>query len=758
MDGEAAAARVLVADLDGTLLGGSTCERRRLLEVLERHPDIVVVFATGRSLDSVRALLRDDALVPSPRWIIGDVGASVIDGASMTRLDALEKRLRAGWPGTERVRVALRRFPRLVYQEHVPQDGRCSFYLAPEDLTVDLKAAVRALGCSWSYANDRYFDVLPARAGKGQALRLLGDRLGWHRRALLVAGDSRNDLSLFHLGTSAVLVGNAESALVSGVSARTGLYQSPLPGAAAVLEAMGRLGWLKRRSVVIGYHRPPVRWHEGRWQTPASPNGILPTLQAALADERLDAVWAAAHVGDGPLPEPPATIPGGLPLSLLAVSPQRWAGYFHRVCKETLWPALVSQPHLIEDRPESWADYEAVNAAFARHISSLAAPGATVWLHDYNLWLVSGILKAHRPDVTVGLFHHTPFPHPDVFHRIPAAGQLRDSLRQLDWAGFHTPDCADNFRYLLGGTSGPVPRIGVHPLGIDDHAVAALARTRRPRGADDAVQLVLSVERLDYAKAPVHKIRALANLFHHHPRLQRRVRYRLICPPPEAGIRAYDSTRTELERSVIELNGRYGTSSWQPVDYIPHNLGFAEVVDHYLAADVFWVASLADGMNLTAQEYIVARSAAGRPGVLVLSRHAGVARHLAAAALLTDPYDQADLERTMYRALTMTGEQRTAHMDNLANLLHFPAPVQWARSVITAIRTRPDDYGEGKGSGRPGAPGSGDHTSSSGCSTGRSATAASTTDRSAPRAKPALQRARGTLYPTFSPDATPRAP
>ncbi|MEU9236056.1 trehalose-6-phosphate synthase [Streptomyces subrutilus] len=703
MGEEKAAARVLVADLDGTLLGGSASDRRRLREALERHPDIVVVFATGRSLDSVQELLRDDALAPRPDWIIGDVGASVVSGARMTRLGALENRLRAGWPGTERVRAALRRFSRLVYQEHVPQEGRCSYYLAPEDLTEDLKAAVRALGCSWSYAGDRYFDVLPAGAGKGQALRLLGRMLGWDRRALLVAGDSRNDLSLFHLVTRAVLVGNAESALVSAVPARTGLYQSCLPGAAAVLEAMERQGWLDRRSVVIGYHRPPVRWHEGRWQTPASPNGILPTLQAALVDERLDAVWAAAHVGDAPLPDPPATATGNLPLSLLALSPKRWSGYFHRVCKETLWPALVSQPHLIEDRPESWADYEAVNAAFARHISSLAAPGATVWLHDYNLWLVSGILKAHRPDVTVGLFHHTPFPHPEVFHRIPAAEQLRDSLGQLDWAGFHTHDCADNFRQLLlGGTSGLLPRIGVHPLGIDHQAVAALARTRRPRNADETVQLVLSVERLDYAKAPVHKIRTLANLLHHHPNLQRRMRYRLICPPPESGIRAYDATRTELERSIAELNDRYGTSDWQPVDYIPHNLSFAEVVDHYLAADIFWVASLADGMNLTAQEYVTTRSTARQPGVLVLSRYAGVAQHLATAALLTDPYDQDDLEQTLHMALTMTGDQRTAHMDNLAKLMQFPGPLQWARSVITAIRAEPEGYGD-EGNGRSGA-------------------------------------------------------
>ncbi|NUK09272.1 trehalose-6-phosphate synthase [Streptomyces lunaelactis] len=683
-------ARVLVTDLDGTLLGGDGHDRRRLRDVLNRHPDITVVFATGRSLASVQALLRDDPLVPSPRWIIADVGASVIEAIRMVHLEDIQGKLRAGWPGAHRVRAALQQFPQLVYQEGVPQEGRCSFYLNPEGLSDDLKATVKALGCSWSYASGRYFDVLPARASKGRALRLLGRRLGWPRQAMLVAGDSLNDLSLFSQGTHAVVVANAEPALAAGVPPSKQVHHSALDGAAAVLEGMERLGWLVRRSVVVGYHRPPVRWLDGGWRPPSSPNGILPTLQAALTDERLDAVWAAAYIGEAPPAAEPMTAVDGLPLSLLPLRAERWAGYFHRVCKETLWPALMSQPGLIQDRPAHWADYEEVNAAFARHIGSLAAQGGTVWLHDYNLWLVPAVLRAQRPDLAIGLFHHTPFPQPDVFSRIPAAGQLLDSLACLDWAGFHTADCADNFRRLLAGTAGPTPRVGVHPLGIDRHAVADLARTRpQPRQGKDCSQLVLSVERLDYAKAPVHKIRALDALLAGSPGLRGRVRYRLVCPPPEVGIRAYDSTRSELENAISRINDRWGTHGWEPVDYIPRNLDFPEVVDHYLAADVFWVTSLADGMNLTAQEYITACHAINRPGVLILSRHAGVAQHLGTAALLTDPLRPQDLVDTLRAALAMTVHERAAHITRLEGRLNTPPPAEWAHTVIAAIRGLP---------------------------------------------------------------------
>ncbi|MFB7502006.1 trehalose-6-phosphate synthase [Streptomyces broussonetiae] len=701
LDPSHAAARVLVTDLDGTLLAGDARARRRLRHLLDLHPCITVVFATGRSVHSVRKVLAGDPLVPVPRWIIADVGASVVDAADGSRVDALQQRLRAGWPGADRVRRALEGFPGLVHQDGVVQDGRCSFYLAPEHLTTDLKAAVAALGCSWTYSARRYFDVLPAPAGKGPAVRELARMLDWPLCSLLVAGDSLNDLSLFDLGAHGVVMGNAEPGLTARVPLCAGVHRPALDGAAAILSALEDLGWISRPSrVVVGYHRPPLRWARGGWQPPVSPNGILPTLAAAL-DPRVcdeDAVWAAALVTDpdtAPAPTPQTAFtrcscpapPTALSLALLPVASATWAGYFHGACKETLWPALVSAPHLIRHEPRHWTDFEQINTAFSDHIDAHAAHGATVWLHDYNLWLVPGLLKPRRPDVTIGIFHHTPFPAPDTFRRLPAADQLRTSLTHLDWAGFHTTADADNFRRLLAGTARP-PRTAVHPLGIDHQAVQACARARsrttdrRPRAGG---QTVLSVERLDYAKAPVHKIRALAALFERAPQFLGRVSFRLVCPPPEPGIRAYEATRNELERAIADLNSRWGGPAWRPVDYVPRTLPFERIVDHYLAADVFWVTSLADGMNLTAQEYIACRTAAGRSGVLVLSRHTGLAAHLGEAALLTDPETPDDLVGTLHQALTMTPRQRRLHTARLTARLTAAPPADWARTILKEI-------------------------------------------------------------------------
>ncbi|MFI9045559.1 trehalose-6-phosphate synthase [Streptomyces sp. NPDC053427] len=679
--------RVLVTDLDGTLLGGDRCDRRRLREALARHPEITLVFATGRGLPSVEGILARDPLVPRPRWIIADVGASVVDATDMSRLDVLQNQLRMGWPGEERVRAALQRFPELVHQDGVAQDGRCSFYLEPELLSEEIGAAVAELGCGWTYSADRYFDVLPAAASKGNALALLAGKLQWPMAAVLVAGDSLNDLSLFRLGAHGVIMGDAEPALRKRLPPESPVHRPGRRGAGAILSALEHLGWVEPTfSTVIGYHRPPVRWADGSWQQPVSPNGILPSLQGLFqgGTDSLDAIWTAALVDDFSS-TPPGPHHTGLPLAFLPVTPAHWTGYFHRACKETLWPALMSRPDLIRHDPSAWADYEWVNAAFADHIAAHADRGATVWLHDYNLWLVPGILRAARPDLRLGLFHHTPFPAPEVFARIPTAERIRTSLACLDWAGFHTAGYADHFRHALAGARRP-PRVGVHPLPIDRPTVETLARARPPRRREDGSILVLSVERLDYAKAPLQKVQALATLLAQRPDLRGRLRFRLVCPPPEPGIRAYDTTRTRLENAVTELNRTWRTGGWEPVDYIPRALPFAEVVDHYLAADVFWVTSLADGMNLTAKEFIAAQSAAGRGGILILSRHTGAAAQFAPAAFLTDPHSAQDLVDTLDRALSTSPGHRSDHITRLAGLLDDHTPVQWARRIITAIR------------------------------------------------------------------------
>jgi trehalose-6-phosphate synthase/hydroxymethylpyrimidine pyrophosphatase-like HAD family hydrolase len=678
--------KVLAADLDGTLLGGDATDRWRLHAALARHPEVTIVFATGRGLPAVREALRDP-LLSRPRWIIADIGATVLDGADLSPVEPLQSQLRAGWPGAQRVRAALGRFPALKYQHDVAQDGRCSFYLHPEQLTANITDAVAALGCRWIYSADRYFDVLPRGACKGSALSALAQQQGWPLDTILVAGDSLNDLSLFTLGAHGVIVGNAEPALTSAVPAQDTVYRPAQPGAAGVLQALQSLGWVQTRyPLVIGYHRPPVSWTPERgWQKPTSPNGILPTLNHIFTND-LDAIWVAGGIID--TEEQLAHLNEhntGIPLSFVPLTRYQWSGYFHRTCKETLWPILMSQPERMRFDPAAWTHYRRVNERFAHHIAKTAEPKATVWLHDYNLWLVPGLLRTARPDVKVGLFHHTPFPPPEAFAALPTALEIRASLRCLDWAGFHTATFAQRFRHTVGETPRP-PRIGVHPLGIDRKAIETLAQSRAPHIRSVTRPLVVSIERLDYAKAPLEKVEAIATLLARHPELCGHLQFRLVCAPPEPGITAYDPTKQALEQRITQINQSWSVAGWQPIEYLPRTLPLTEVIDSYLAADVFWVTSLQDGMNLTAKEFIAAQAAVAGSGVLVLSRHTGAAEQLGTAALLTDPRSSEDLIDTLMLALVLPLQERRARLRCLADLVGHHPPSTWASHIIAAIQ------------------------------------------------------------------------
>ncbi|MFE2875117.1 HAD family hydrolase [Streptomyces roseus] len=170
--------------------------------------------------------------------------------------------------------------------------------------------------------------------------------LHWPQRDLLVAGDSLNDLSLFRLGAQGAVVGNAEPALGAQVAGDPLVHRPAPEGAAAVLNALERLGWVRSpRRVVIGYHRPPWQRYEGRWRPPASPHGILPTPVSALEADTgdLDAVPAAATNEDAAVA---ATPPGTVPEAALAAGRPVGRGLQPRLRGDSVArPDLPAAPH-----------------------------------------------------------------------------------------------------------------------------------------------------------------------------------------------------------------------------------------------------------------------------------------------------------------------------------------------------------------------------------------------------------------------------
>jgi glucosylglycerol-phosphate synthase len=472
---------ILATDLDGTFLGGNEAGRRELYDLLRADPDATLIFVTGRGIGSILPLLDDDS-IPTPHFIIADVGATVVDGGNLAPVEPVQAPIEAAWPGRDRVMEALQPFDFLVYQE-VPQARRCSFLLAEERRIEEIRHVVEdELGCDVLFSAGQYLDVLPRGVSKGSTLLALLEHTGLDHERVVVAGDTLNDLSLFETGLKGIVVGEAEAALSRRVEAIGGAaYLAEAAGGGGIVEGLVHHGFLGQagadaargapaageggagrvdpasqdRQLVMVYHRLPFETvqRDGRLvrRSPKSPNGIIPTLLGFFRGGRsgLWVAWSKQESRDPPEFEERVPVHRKRYPRLSAVQIPLTADdvnlFYETFSKEAFWPVIFSFPDKAEFDEDHWQHYLEINRLFAERTARVAEEGALVWVHDYNLWMVPHYLRALRPDVTIAFFHHTSFPASDIFNIIPWRREIVDSLLQCDYIGFHIPHYVRNF-------------------------------------------------------------------------------------------------------------------------------------------------------------------------------------------------------------------------------------------------------------------------------------------------------------------------
>ena len=309
---------LLATDLDGTFLGGRQADRLALYRALRATHAVRLVFVTGRGVETVLPLLTDP-LIPDPEYIIGDVGATVVATEGLRPVAPLQWEIDGQWVGAAPVLEALGDLPGLVRQR-VPQERRVSFFVDDEALVDEVRARLAHLPVDTLLSAGRYLDVLPRGVSKGDTLRRLVAQLGVDEDRVMVAGDTLNDLSLYHTGFRGVVVGQAEPALTEATMAMPTVHQAINPGAGGILELLremvpnGRFAPAPSvkpsgdAQLVVVYHRLPFEEHlrDGMVQRrrPSSPNGIIPTLLGCFQGGRTGSwvAWSTQHVPDASTP------------------------------------------------------------------------------------------------------------------------------------------------------------------------------------------------------------------------------------------------------------------------------------------------------------------------------------------------------------------------------------------------------------------------------------------------------------------------
>lgn len=236
---------VLATDLDGTFLGGSEEDRRRLYGWVEANRDTVgLIFVTGRDPQFIGDLCRGRG-VPWPDYAVGDVGttiATVSPEHGVAPIEHLEADIAARWGNAgDSVRARLDGHPGLTLQ---PTDFRyrVSYDIDADNFDASAWDIVTEMGFQPLISDNRFFDILPDGVSKGPSLLRLVEHLAIDPGRVLCAGDTLNDLSMLECGLPAVAVGNSEPALIERVAHLEHLHMAKAHGAAGILEAIRAFG------------------------------------------------------------------------------------------------------------------------------------------------------------------------------------------------------------------------------------------------------------------------------------------------------------------------------------------------------------------------------------------------------------------------------------------------------------------------------------------------------------------------------------
>jgi trehalose 6-phosphate synthase len=385
-------------------------------------------------------------------------------------------------------------------------------------------------------------------------------------------------------------------------------------------------------------------------------------------------------------------------------------GFYLGFANSTLWPLCHLFVSMIDIRRSDWESYERANRLFAAAVVQEAerVGGAPmIWVHDYHFALAAAHIRPMVPEGLIHQFWHIPFPPPDVFRILPLGvhdallrGLLGNDLIEFQTEGYarNFLDCVEralpearvaadqNLIHFDGRQVG----VGAFPISIDVAEWTRLSqlprtievcRTLRERYAPGARQLVVSVDRMDYTKGMVRRLRALEQMWSTQPERRGTFTMLMVATPSRTDIPAYAKLERDVLEAIERLNDEFRTLDWTPIVLVHDNVDADLLAAVYCAADVCVVSSLQDGMNLVAKEFIACRG--DGTGVLVLSRFAGAAEELN-AALLVNPFFIDAFADTLALALDMPAEERRARMTLLRHRVANATIDDWLDAILTA--------------------------------------------------------------------------
>jgi trehalose 6-phosphate synthase len=470
------------------------------------------------------------------------------------------------------------------------------------------------------------------------------------------------------------------------------------------------------RVVVLANREPYVHEREGggvRVLHPAS--GLVTALEPVM--RACSGVWVAHGSGsaDRQMSDEHGRVrvPPGEESYLVRrvwLSELEESGYYYGFSNEGLWPLC----HLADARPafraEDYEHYARVNQKFADAVcDEVDSDDPIILVQDYHFALAPKMIRERLPRATILSFWHIPWPNAERLGICPWSEELLSGLLGSSIVGFQTQQHCNNFidsvdafmesridREARAVVQGPRRTlVRAYPISIEwpvrwveSMLPAAECRSAvlSELGLPENTLLGVGVDRLDYTKGIEERLLAVDSLLARHPEFRGRFVFVQLAAPSRTKILRYLELNERVEAVAREINDKWAQDGYRPILLRRAHHEPTAVFKYFRAADLCYVSSLHDGMNLVAKEFVAARD--DEAGVLVLSQFTGAARDLT-EALVVNPYDLKQAGDAMAAALKMPAGEQRERMRSMRRIVSEFNVYRWAgRMLIDASELR----------------------------------------------------------------------
>ncbi len=469
-------------------------------------------------------------------------------------------------------------------------------------------------------------------------------------------------------------------------------------------------GHLKDRPIILVSNREPYI-HEkvnGEIQYSVPASGVVTALEPVM--EACGGLWIAHGSGsadketadaEGKIKVPPEE--PHYTLKRVWLTQKDVQGFYTGFSNEALWPLC----HMAHTRPtfrkEDWTAYRRVNGKFAEallaEIKDLQNP--IILVQDYQFALLPRMIKKARPDASVGIFWHIPWPSAENFSICPPRKEILDGMLGADLIGFHTQQYCNNFMDTVGKEVEALidfERFGISRDGHTSHIEAFPISIAFTNGEGDKTAptdksvfqkmgietefVGLGVDRLDYTKGILERFKAIEFFLDAHRDYIGKFTFLQISSPSRESSQKYREYAEECVKAAERVNEKFATGNWKPIVFERRHYSHEELHPLYASADFCLVTSLHDGMNLVAKEFVAARD--NEDGALLISQFTGASKDLK-GALVINPYSAEESAEAIHSALTMSPAEQHRRMKSMRNTVRDNNVYRWSAEFLKTV-------------------------------------------------------------------------